>query len=506
MRILLAAVPLLLLTQASAQRLLHTHALPPGWIVAKMRSAGDADGDGHLDVAAITYDSPTGPLARLMVFSGLTGAPLYTVVDQALANSYDVLGIGDVNGDGRSDIVALANALRVYSGVNGALLHSSPPPSGVYASGAAVGDYDGNGTADVAVASYDNGATTVRIVRGENGAQLATLAVVPNPVVEVTIRAMGDLNGDGKSEVAIAIPSGQVAVLHGVTGATLWSIVPVGNDINRTVDSLDLDGDGRRELFLLRPSVSIAGANGLLTVHEPTNGALLFTVPGVPVGGLGRTVAGLGDLDQDGRTDFAMVSFLQGVASVRARSGANGRRLWVLPSWLSGNLGDPAVAVGDVDADGYGDFLVRSTNWPTSDDESVQLVAGRILAESQPQAGACGGGPFFPQLGATRPILGQTMTIAGQNGPVGAPGVLVFSLQPPAPVWLGASSCYAFFDLGSGLPLAALAQPQWSLALPLPLVPQLAGYDIALQSYFAPTTGPLGYDLGNGVWARLGYQ
>ena len=35
------------------------------------------------------------------------------------------------------------------------------------------------------------------------------------------------------------------------------------------------------------------------------------------------------------------------------------------------------------------------------------------------------------------------------------------------------------------------------------LVPQLAGLELALQNFYAPTAGPLGYDRSNGVRARL---
>lgn len=84
--------------------------------------------------------------------------------------------------------------------------------------------------------------------------------------------------------------------------------------------------------------------------------------------------------------------------------------------------------------------------------------------------------------------------------------MLVWSLQPAGPVWLGASTCFAWFDLAGGFVLGAPSTPTWSTTVPLPLVPQLAGFDIALQSFWAPTAGPLGYDLSNGVWARLGHQ
>lgn len=120
--------------------------------------------------------------------------------------------------------------------------------------------------------------------------------------------------------------------------------------------------------------------------------------------------------------------------------------------------------------------------------------------------GACGGGPFLPQLGMSRPILGQTATVSLLHGPPAVNGVLAFSLQPPWPTYLGASTCTAGFDLGTGVALYLPTQPTWSLALPLPHVPQLAGIPIALQCFYSPTNGALGMDLSNAAWARIGFQ
>lgn len=504
MKIVVAVVPLLLALPAVGQRLLHTHTLPTGWFLQHLRSAGDANGDGYQDFVALVSDlsNPITPIANLMIVSGRTGVPLQTVADPALQDALDVQGFGDVNGDGRSDIVALRyNALRVYSGSTGAMLYSlAPGPSGDFTAVCPVGDHNGNGTADLAVATYINGTTTVRLLRGENGSLLQSLLTVPNPNAVATLCAMGDLTGDGKSEVAIATPTGSTYVLHAVSGAVLWSLSPTGGDNSRTIDTLDLDGDGKRELFFFRSLTTT-----VTTVHDAVSGALRFTLTGAVGSGIGRRIAGLGDLNQDGKQDFATAYGFANLGSVRAWSGNDGRRLWSQTGWQPGYpIGEQVVAVGDVDADGHGDFVENAVNGFVAD--SWHLLSGKVLAEAQPQLGACGGGPFFPRLGATRPILGQVMTIAGQDGPVGVGGVLVFSLQPAAATWLGASSCYAWFDLGAGIALAPLTQPQWTLALPLPLVPQFAGIEIALQSFYSPTSGPLGYDLGNGVWARLGYQ
>lgn len=509
---LLATVSLALLAApVVSQRLLSTYVLPVGVHCTLLRPVGDTNGDGELDFAALTREVlPTATLVSVLIVSGETGGPLHVLPQVGLQNERDLVGLGDVNGDGRSDVLLVADTiLRVFSGATGQVLATLPiGPSSIYRSVCAMGDFDANGTADIAVSTYDQsiGGCTVRVLRGQN------LTVIPGntPLTvmngDVRLRAMGDLTGDGRQEIACCPESGYaspVQIVNVVSAAVLWSIAASGNDSTRSIETLDLDGDGKREVFFFRPGLTGPGFQGSYTVHDAVNGTQRFARQGAAGGGFVPSIAGLGDLDQDGFQDYAQTAYSNGITSVEARSGTGTRRLWQLPNWTGAlGLGDVA-SVGDIDDDGTGDFAVLRYA-PASDGWSV--ISGKIIAESQPQTGACGAAPFFPQLGTTRPILGQALTIAGQNAPAGVGGVLVFSLQPTAPTWLGASSCYAWFDLGAGVALAPLTTPSWSIVVPLPLVPQLAGFEVALQAFWSPTAGPLGYDLSNGVWVRLGYQ
>ncbi|MBL8756761.1 MAG: VCBS repeat-containing protein [Planctomycetes bacterium] len=499
-------VLLLLPSLAAAQHLLSSHTLPTGVDVRTLRPAGDTDGDGETDFVALTWDTQLSQIVvSVVIVSGETGQPLHTLPQIGLQNEVDAIGIGDVNGDGRSDVLLVAySLLRVFSGATGQLLTSLPGSD--YRSAAAVGDFDGNGIGDLVVSTYSGaiGGCTLRVLRGNN---LTALPGVPLQSIasgNVTVRAVGDLTGDGKSEVACcAESSGPMQVRNLVTGAVLWSVGPTESDSGRTVETLDLDGDGKREVFYFRPNLTGPGSQGLLTVHEPALGAVRFQRTSPNGSGIGSSIAGLGDLDQDGTQDFGLIRFTNGVSSLEALSGAGARRQWSLPNWPGANGLGEVAGIGDVDDDGAGDFAVTRYG---SGSDGWSVISGRILAEAQPQGGGCGAGPFFPQLGATRPVLGQTMVIAGQFAPANTSGILVGSLQPSGPVWLGASSCFAWFDLGAGFALGAPSTPTWSTSLPLPAVPQLAGFEIALQAFWAPTAGPLGYDLSNGVWARLGYQ
>ena len=83
------------------------------------REAGDIDGDGVQDVAVGSYLSSTGAkgAGRVDVFSGATGDPIASITSTRLGENlgFDVVGLGDTNGDGAPDLlVSAATGKNVY--------------------------------------------------------------------------------------------------------------------------------------------------------------------------------------------------------------------------------------------------------------------------------------------------------------------------------------------------------------------------------------------------------
>lgn len=136
---------------------------------ASVAAAGDVDGDlvGDHIVGAIFGDTSTGQntgVAR--VYSGATGAILHTF-GGLLANSLlglSVAGAGDVDGDGRADLIVgtvlgngqvpVSGTAQVYSGATGAMLHlfGGEGVGDVFGwSVASAGDIDLDGYAEVLV-------------------------------------------------------------------------------------------------------------------------------------------------------------------------------------------------------------------------------------------------------------------------------------------------------------------------------------------------------------------
>ena len=134
-------------------------------------------------------------------------------------------------------------------------------------------------------------------------------------------------------------------------------------------------------------------------------------------------------------------------------------------------------------------------------------VARYDVAAAVVSVGAGCGGAGMPVFGCNPPRIGQSVLLTLTSGTPNAAGFLYESGVPVAPYPLG-SGCEVQLELASAFPAFPLMTDgtgAWSQGFVIPPDPNLAGIQAAFQAALFSTSGPLGFDLSNGLIATVGY-
>jgi hypothetical protein len=160
---------------------------------------GDFNNDGHTDV--MLRDHASGVLwinlynGTNIVGSGLAGAP---------TTDWDVAGVGDFNGDGFSDILLRDHAtgelwVNLYNGVN--IISSGPAGSPTTDwDVAGIADFNRDGYSDVLLHNHLTGELYINLYQGLTPAGSGTAG---HPTTDWDVGGVGDFNGDGYSDVLL---------------------------------------------------------------------------------------------------------------------------------------------------------------------------------------------------------------------------------------------------------------------------------------------------------------
>lgn len=385
---------------------------------------GDIDGDGKPDIVVTNWGSDFVSVYRNSSVSGsITAASFEPRVDFTVGGNSPFVALGDIDGDGKPDMIVACRTGNVVS-----VFRNTSTPGSISAAsfaskvdfatgngpdGIAIGDIDGDGKPDLAVSNYTS--NTVSIFRNTSITGTITAAsFAPKEDLITGLQpyniALGDLDNDGKPDIVVSNYNSQSISIYrnasssgSITSASFDPRVDIITGLRPYGLAIgDIDGDNKQDISV------VSTDNAVVSVFRNTSFPGSISVnsfaPKVDFAtGIAPYIVVLSDINGDGKPDLIVQSNGVGTISVLKNSS------------ISGTIGSGSfaakidfiggasygLAVGDLDCDGKQDIAVTSLI-----NKTVSILHNEITERLLPVIAS-----FTPASGP----IGTTVTINGSN-------------------------------------------------------------------------------------------
>ncbi len=274
---------------ATGVQRLSFHAFASNFTGGVRVAMGDVNGDGTQDIIAAAGQTG-GPHIR--VFDSVTGQQIGGTMGNFFAYAPSFTGgvfvaAGDVNGDGKADVITAAGAgggphVQVFSGATGAVLHSFYAYAPNFTGGVVVaaGDLNADGRADIITGPGAGGGPHVRAFNGLNLGELASFYAYAPTFTGGVFVAAGDINTDGRADMITGAGAGGGPHVRAFNSLNLgelanyYAYAPTYTGGVR-VSALDLDRDGRADIV----SAPGSGSEARLRIFNASAAQLTSFLP-----------------------------------------------------------------------------------------------------------------------------------------------------------------------------------------------------------------------------------
>ncbi|MFD2163133.1 FG-GAP-like repeat-containing protein [Paradesertivirga mongoliensis] len=321
---------------------------------------GDIDGDGRPDLVT---PSQQGSFSVLLNSSTPGNIAFSARREFATGGNSRSVAIGDLDGDGKQD-VAIAN----YGSPGMVAVFRNTGGPGNISFAPAVNFHTGPGTAFVTISDINKDGKQDLVTANQNN---HTVSILPNvgtpghiyfaPRTDLPTGlgprsvAVADLDGDGKPDIVTANSVNSVSVLRNNSRVDSIAFQPKIDHVtsagNFTVMPGDIDGDGKPDLVVSSVSTFVS-----VLKNFSSTGNIVFSNSTFPAAGRGIAI---GDINGDGKPDLATsggfntISVLQKDTATRYISFAPRVN-------FQGDRQPLSMAIGDIDGDGKPDLVAAN--------------------------------------------------------------------------------------------------------------------------------------------------